>query len=74
MIHEISEYIRDPSGAALFAGAVVMLYLHLRIQMNNEPKKELSFYAKPAALVAMLVYFIVANGVSSRESISKEPF
>jgi hypothetical protein len=29
---------------------------------------------KPAALVAILVYFIISNGVGKRESISTAPF
>ena len=33
-----------------------------------------SAYVKPAILVAILVYFIVANGVAQRETISSEPF
>jgi hypothetical protein len=41
--------------------------------MNAGEELPLSAYAKPAALVALLVYFIVYNG-SSRETISSEPF
>jgi len=33
-----------------------------------------SEYAKPAVLVAILVYFIVAQGSGHRESVSLEPF
>jgi len=34
----------------------------------------MSAYTKPAALVAILVFFIVSNGLGKKESISSEPF
>jgi len=70
---DISEQLKDPMWAALFAAAVTAVYIHVKNQMNGGPKLELSAYAKPASLVALLVYFIVNTG-SSREHISTEPF
>ena len=40
----------------------------------NEGKLDLSSYTKPAALVAILVFFIVSNGLGKKETISSEPF
>jgi hypothetical protein len=70
----MEEYLRDPMYAALFAAAVTAVYIHVKAHMNNEGKLPTSTYAKPAALVAILVYFIVSQGVATRESISVEPF
>ena len=70
---DISEQLKDPMWAALFAAAVTAVYIHIKNQMNNGAKLQLSAYAKPASLVALLVYFIVQSG-SSREHISSEPF
>ena len=71
---ELSEYLRDPTWAALIAGAATAAYIHIKMKMNKESKLPVSGYAKPAALVAILVFFIVQNGVGKRESISSEPF
>ena len=71
---ELSDYMRDPVSAAAIAAIITALYIHLRAKMNNEGKKELSDFAKPAALNAILVFFIVSNGVGMREEISKVPF
>ena len=70
---DISEHLKDPMMAALFAAAVTAVYIHVKNQMNNGDKLIISAYAKPASLVAILVYFIVQSG-SSREHISAEPF
>jgi hypothetical protein len=71
---DISDHLRDPLMAALFAAAVTAAYIHIKAQMNNEGKLPLSSYVKPASLVAILVYFIVHSGVASKEHISTEPF
>jgi hypothetical protein len=71
---ELSDYLRDPINAALIAAALTAGYIHLKAQLNNEGKLELNKYAKPAALNAILVYFIVSNGIGQREAISNEPF
>lgn len=71
---DISEYIREPFGAAVFAAGVTAAYIHVKKEMNNEGQKELSDYVKPALLVGLLVYFIVHNGSGAKESLLKEPF
>lgn len=71
---ELSDYLRDPMSAALIAAGITAAYIHLKAQLNNEGKLELNKYTKPAVLNAILVYFIVANGLAQREAISTEPF
>ena len=71
---ELSDYLRDPVSAALVAAGITAAYIHIKAQLNNEGKLELNKYTKPAILNAILVYFIVANGVGQREAISNEPF
>jgi hypothetical protein len=71
---ELSDYLRDPINAALIAAALTAGYIHVKAQLNNEGKLELNKYAKPAALNAILVYFIISNGIGQREAISNEPF
>ena len=73
-MEDLSEYLRDPVSAALIAGAITAGYIHVKAQLNNEGKLELNKYTKPAVLNAILVYFIVANGLGQREPISSEPF
>jgi hypothetical protein len=73
-MEDLSEYLRDPLSAALIAGMITAGYIHLKAQLNNEGKLELNKYTKPAALNAILVYFIVANGLGQREVISNDPF
>jgi hypothetical protein len=71
---ELSDYLRDPMYAALIAGALTAAYIHLKAHLNNEGKLELNKYTKPAALNAILVFFIVSGGIGQREAISSEPF
>jgi hypothetical protein len=73
-MEDLSEYLRDPLSAALIAGMITAGYIHLKAQLNNEGKLELNKYTKPAVLNAILVYFIVANGLGQREVISNDPF
>ena len=73
-MEDLSEYLRDPLSAAIIAGAITAGYIHVKAQLNNEGKLELNKYTKPAALNAILVYFIVSNGLGQREAISNEPF
>jgi len=68
------DYLRDPFSAALIGAGITAGYIHLKAQLNNEGKLELSQYAKPAALNAILIYFIVSNGIGQRETISTDPF
>lgn len=70
----MDEYLRDPTWAALIAGAITALYIHGKARLNDEGTLPASAYTKPAILVAILVYFIISNGVGKRETISTEPF
>ena len=67
---DISEHLKDPMWAALFAAAVTAVYVHVKNQMNSGDKLPLSAFAKPSALVALLVYFIVYSG-SQRENVDE---
>jgi len=71
---DISEQLKEPFGAAVFAGAVTALYIHMKAKLNNEPTPQTSAYTKPAILVAVLVYYIVSSGVAAKETISSDPF
>lgn len=70
----LSDYLRDPAWASLFSAAVVIAYIYAKAHMNNEGQPKTSTFAKPASLVALLVYFIVNSITSTRESIMTEPF
>jgi len=71
---ELTDTLRDPMGAAMVAAGLTAGYLYIKGQMNNEPKKELSYYLRPAVLNAVMVYFIVDNGIAQKEILSAEPF
>ena len=71
---EFEDYLRDPAWAGIIAGAITAGYIHFKAKINNEGKLPASAYAKPAALVAILVFFIVTNGLGKKETISTEPF
>ena len=73
-MEDLSEYLRDPVSAALIATAITAGYIHLKAHLNNEGKLELNKYTKPAVLNAILVYFIVSNGLGQKEAISTDPF
>ena len=68
------EQLKTPEGAALTAALMTAAYIYAKHRLNNEPKPEMSAYAKPAVLNALMVYFIVSNGIGGRERISTEPF
>ena len=61
-------------GAALIAALVTAGYIHAKAHLNNEGKLELNKYTKPALLNAILVFFIVSNGLGQKEAISTDPF
>jgi len=61
-------------GAALIAALVTAGYIHAKAHLNNEGKLELNKYTKPATLNAILVFFIVSNGLGQKEAISTDPF
>ena len=71
---DISEQLKDPMFAAVFAAAVTAGYIHVKAHMNNEGPLKLSDYVKPASLVAILVFFIVQSGSNAKESILTDPF
>ena len=73
-MEDLSEYLRDPMGAALIAALLTAGYIHLKAHLNNEGKLELNKYTKPAVLNAILVFFIVSNGLGQKEGISTDPF
>ncbi len=73
-MEDLSEYLRDPMSAAIIAAAITAGYIHVKAQLNNEGKLELNKYTKPAILNAILVYFVVVNGLGQREAISNDPF
>jgi hypothetical protein len=70
---DIGDSLKDPLWAAVFAAAATAGYVYVKNQMNAGEKLQMSAYAKPACLVALLVYFIVFSG-STREKLSTEPF
>ena len=71
---EVEDYLRDPAWAGIIAGTIAAGYIHFKAKLNNEGKLPLSAYTKPAALTAILVFFIVTNGLGKKETISTEPF
>ena len=71
---DMNEHFRDPLTAAIFAGIITIAYLHLKAKMNNEDTLQMSAYVKPAILNAILVFFIVFNGIGMKETISTKPF
>ena len=71
---EFEDYLRDPAWAGIIAGFITAGYVHIKAKLNNEGKLQLNSNTKPAALVAILVFFIVTNGLGKKESISTEPF
>lgn len=71
---DISETLRDPFGAAVAAGIITAGYIHIRANMNNEGKLQPAAYTKPALLNALMVYFIMVNGIGTREKLSSDPY
>jgi hypothetical protein len=70
----MDHYFRQPWSAALIAAAATMAYIYGRNKMNGKSNVPNSEYAKPAFLVALLVYLVVSQGTGQRESVSLEPF
>ena len=71
---EFEDYLRDPAWAGIISGFITAGYIHFKAKINNEGKLPVSAYTKPAALTAILVFFIVTNGLGKKETISTEPF
>ena len=70
----MDHYFRQPWSAALIAAAATMVYIFGKNKMNGRNNVPNSEYAKPAFLVAVLVYLVVSQGCGQRESVSLEPF
>lgn len=70
----LSDYLKQPMWAAIFAGLITVMYIRLKSQLNNEGMIPTSDYVKPAVLNGLLVLFIVTYGSGSSETISTEPF
>jgi len=68
------DYLRDPTYAALFGAAVTALYIYGKARLNDDEPPTNADMMKPAALNAILIYFIVMYGVGARETISTDPF
>jgi len=71
---DIDEYLRNPASAAVIAAIITSGYIYGKSRLNNEGTLPMSAYAKPSSLVAILVYFIVDNGIGKREIISTDAF
>ena len=69
----MEEYFKDPFSAAIIAALIVSAWIHYT---QRDGKKELPVktYTKPAAQVAILVFFIVHMGQNRREQIMTAPF
>jgi len=71
---DISDSLKDPMSAAIFAACVTIGYIFLKAKMNNEPQPKNSDFTKPALLIAILVYYIVQTGIGGKETILTEPY
>lgn len=69
----MDQYLREPMSAAAIAAGATLVYIHVKASMNKE-KLPNSAYFKPAFLVAVLVYIIVARGAGAKETISSDPY
>lgn len=69
----MDHYFRDPMSAAAIAAAATAAYIYFKGQMNSENLKN-SDYFKPAFLVGLLVYLIVAQGAGQGPAITQELF
>lgn len=70
----MDKYFREPFSAAVIAAAITAAYILGKSKMNGEKKIKNSDMMKPAFLVGLLVYFIVAQGVGQGDAVSKDPY
>jgi len=70
----MEKYFREPWSAALIAAGITEAYVYFKGKMNGEGKLKNSDYAKPAFLVALLVYFIISQGVGQGDMVSTDPY
>jgi uncharacterized membrane protein YphA (DoxX/SURF4 family) len=66
--------LKDPSIAAAVAAFLTASYIFIRNKLNNQTGLPNSVYFKPAALNAILVYFIVSYSGAKNETIMTEPY
>ena len=71
---DLSDYLKNPLYAALTGAILTALYIYGKARLNKEDEPTNAQMMKPAALNAILVYFIVSSGVGAKETISTEPF
>ena len=69
----MQEYFKDPLSAAIIAAVIVCGWVHYT-QRCEDKELPVKAYTKPAAQVAILVFFIVHMGQGQRERIMTEPF
>jgi len=69
----MEEYFKDPFSAAIIAALIVSAWIHYT-QRDGNKELPVKAYTKPAAQVAVLVFFIVHMGQNKREKIMTEPF
>ncbi len=65
------QYLRQPWSAAIFAAAVTALYMYMTVNVHGKKDIPNHVYFKPAALVALLTYFIVHFGQTYNEPLLK---
>ena len=69
----MNQYFKDPFSAAIIAAVIVSAWIHYT-QRDGNKELPVKTYTKPAAQVAILVYFVVYMGQNQREKIMTEPF
>ena len=69
----MEEYFKDPFSAAIIAALIVSAWIHYT-QRDGKNELPVKTYTKPAAQVAILVFFIVHKGQNRREQIMTAPF
>ena len=70
----MDKYFREPMSAAVIAAAITAAYVFGKSKMNGEKKVKNSEMMKPAFLVALLVYFIISQGIGQGDAVSHEPY
>ena len=66
--------LKDPTTAAAIAALITAIYIYVKNKLNNQTGLPNSVYFKPAALNAILIYFIVSYGGAKNDQIMTEPY
>lgn len=66
--------LKDPTTAAAIAALITAVYIYVKNKLNNQTGLPNSVYFKPAALNAILIYFIVSYGGAKNDQIMTEPY